>query len=248
MTDREALKKLVIRSLAGTATSIAGLVAIKAFSLTLYATAQNISPVVTVVLGYFMINDKIKCEDVLLLFIVLGGVFVTKLCAFFPDLDHCPTPAKDKVMEGPSAFDYILLAYIPIGIAFTNILLRKMKGLHFIQLSVYKIIIALSVAAIICIIEQSPLNPVLKFKWYDWVILVVGSLIQQASVIARKISFNHAPPSKLAHYAYVNTIYSFGFDSLIPFLMAKFNLYSYIGYGVIIAGFIMKFISIGKSI
>ena len=88
----------------------------------------------------------------------------------------------------------------------------------------------------------------MNFKWYDWVILVVGSLIQQASVIARKISFNHAPPSKLAHYAYVNTIYSFAFDLFIPFLGVNFNFYKYIGYGVIILAFIMKFISIGKNI
>jgi hypothetical protein len=67
-------------------------------------------------------------------------------------------------------------------------------------------------------------------------------------VIARKISFNYAPPSKLSHYAYVNTLYSFGFDLAIPYLAAHFTLYGYVGYSIIIAAFGVKFAMIGKRI
>jgi len=67
-------------------------------------------------------------------------------------------------------------------------------------------------------------------------------------VIARKISFNHAPPSKLAHYAYLTTLYAFLFDLLIPSLGVHFNLFSYISYGIIIGGFSMKFILVGLRI
>tara|TARA_B110000285_G_C15040871_1_gene571724 strand:+ start:146 stop:613 length:468 start_codon:yes stop_codon:yes gene_type:complete len=151
MTDKEALRKLVIRSLAGTGTSIAGVIAIKKFDLTLFSTSQNISPIITVILSYFILGDKIKCEDVLLLFIVVTGIFITKICGFFPDLSACrhTITNRDVIKSKPSVFDYLVLVYIPLGIAFTNILLRKMKGLHFIQLSVYKIIIALVISVII---------------------------------------------------------------------------------------------------
>ena len=84
---------------------------------------------------------------------MVSGIFITKLCGFFPHLYDCPITTikthRDVVEHDPSVFDYLVLIYIPLGIAFTNILLRKMKGLHFIQLSVYKIVIALIISLII---------------------------------------------------------------------------------------------------
>jgi hypothetical protein len=184
LTNAKALKQLTLRSLAGTATSIAGIIAIKKFSLVLYATAQNISPVVTVVLGYFLINDKIKLEDVALLAVVLLALFVKFIPEIFPDAPHfLPREAKDPAKAGapvapaPTVVDYLLLLYIPLGIALSNILLRKMKGLHFIQLSVYKILYALAIAGAIVLIQGTSIQPVKNFTTVDWLILVGGSLV-----------------------------------------------------------------------
>jgi hypothetical protein len=78
--------------------------------------------------------------------------------------------------------------------------------------------------------------------------MFIGSLFQQASVIARKISFNHAPPSKLAHYTYLSTFYAFLFDLGIPSLGAHFDFHAYVSYGIIILGFSIKFLLVANRI
>ena len=145
-TDKSNLKNLIIRSLFGTATSIAGLIVLKEFDITLYAIAANFGPIMTVIFSYFMLRDKIQREDMLLIVIVMIGLAVKFSC---PE----DSVAKHSVLKGRTVFGYICLAYIPIGIALSNILLRKMKKVHFIQVCVYKITIALIIATTICLIR-----------------------------------------------------------------------------------------------
>ena len=134
-----------MRSLFGTATSISTLVVIKEFNLTLQSIASNFGPIFTVILSYFMLGDKVLGEDILLLIVVMSGIAIK----FYPqifDKGHSTNPDADA-----SIFAYVCLVYIPIGCALSNILLRKMKGLHFIQLSLYKIVIALMISSAICV-------------------------------------------------------------------------------------------------
>jgi hypothetical protein len=236
ITDKAKLKKLIIKCLFGTATSISTAVVVKEFGLTFFAVASNCGPIFTVILSYIVLRDKILREDMLLLVIVLSGIAV-KL-AF-------PEPIATNTNNIKTTSGYILLAYIPIGIAASNVLLRKMKGLHFVQINIYKIIIALTISSSICAIKQVSLSVIKEFTALDYTWLILSTLFQEASVIARKISSNHAPPSKLAHYAYLNTLYSFLFDLLIPSLGVHFNYEAYIAYAIIISGFSMKFILVG---
>jgi drug/metabolite transporter (DMT)-like permease len=147
-TAKSDLKNLVTRSLFGTATSIAGLVVLKEFDITLYAIASNFGPIMTVIFSYFLLRDKIQREDMLLLSIVMVGLAVK-----FSFPEHSTGSKHDAHKSGRSTFGYLCLAYIPVGIALSNILMRKMKKVHFIQLSIYKIIIALVITTIICVIR-----------------------------------------------------------------------------------------------
>ena len=58
-TDKSALKKLITRSLFGTATSISSVIVLKGFGLTLFAIAGNFGPIVTVFLSFFLLRDRI---------------------------------------------------------------------------------------------------------------------------------------------------------------------------------------------
>jgi hypothetical protein len=138
------LKKLIIKSLFGTATSITGTVVLKKFGLTLFAVVGDFGPILTVVFSYFLLKDKIKGEDKLLFVIIVSGLAVK--------FSHPETAKHHDVHADASVLDYIFLGYIPLGIAASNILLRKMKGLHFVQLNIYKIMIALVIAVSICFI------------------------------------------------------------------------------------------------
>ena len=144
ITDKAKLKKLIIKSLFGTATSITGVVVLKDFGLTLFAIAGNFGPIFTVILSFILLRDRVQKEDMLLLVIVLSGLAVK--------FSHPETAKHHDVHADASVLDYIFLGYIPLGIAASNILLRKMKGLHFVQLNIYKIMIALVIAVSICFI------------------------------------------------------------------------------------------------
>ena len=106
------------------------------------------------------------------------GLFIK----FYPNIflkgnDHGKTDDDHiGLSESYLIFNYVLLAYIPLGIALSNILLRKMKGLHFIQLSVFKITFALIVAIIISALTGDKLTILKKFKLVDYVYVIVGSL------------------------------------------------------------------------
>ena len=110
-------------------------------------------------------------EDILLLIIIMIGIAVKIYPAIFDKADSSPDLKKANI------YDFLFLAYIPLGIALSNILLRKMKGLHFIQLSVYKIITALLISTCICLIEQTSLEPVYSFDAIDVTYLLLTSLI-----------------------------------------------------------------------
>jgi hypothetical protein len=89
-----------------------------------------------------------------------------------------PEVKKDDDYNHRSTLGYICLAYIPVGIGFSNILLRKMKGLHFIQLSLYKIFIALIITSGICYINHDTLRILWRFSSLDFTYLIVGSIFQ----------------------------------------------------------------------
>lgn len=110
-TDKSTLKNLVIQSLFGTATSIATLIVLKEFDITLYAIAANFGPIMTVIFTYFLLRDKIQREDMLLIVIVMIGLTVKFSCP------EDSVPSKDSAHKGKSVFGYICLAYIPVGIA-----------------------------------------------------------------------------------------------------------------------------------
>jgi drug/metabolite transporter (DMT)-like permease len=58
-TAKSDLKNLVTRSIFGTATSLASLVVIKEFDITMYAISSNLGPIMTVIFAYFLLKDKI---------------------------------------------------------------------------------------------------------------------------------------------------------------------------------------------
>jgi drug/metabolite transporter (DMT)-like permease len=156
---------------------------IKEFDITMFAISNNLGPIATVIFAYIFLRDKIKREDMLLLAIVIVGLAIK--FSFPQDLAGSK---NDVHKSGKSIFGYICLAYTPVGIALGWILMRKMKKVHFIQLSLYKIIIALVVTTTICLIRQESLSLLSSFSGLDWFYLIAGSLFQQGSVIARKIS------------------------------------------------------------
>ena len=169
ITDKAKLKKLIIKSLFGTATSITGVVVLKEFGLTFFAIAGNFGPICTVILSFILLRDKIQKEDMLLLVIVMSGVVIK---FSYPETES----QNDNTHNKKSTLGYIFIAYIPIGIAASNILLRKMKGLHFIQLNIYKIIIALMISSSICGILKVSLSVINNFTALDYTWLILCTL------------------------------------------------------------------------
>ena len=118
-----------------------------------------------------------KNIDKILIIIVVTGVSVMSL-------DKYINPSH-RDANHPSAvpwWGYFGLFYVPVGLASSNVLMRKMKGLHFVTIALYKYVLMMPILAIIFLF-------VVRFKWevienfeiIDWILIVLAAICQQSS-------------------------------------------------------------------
>jgi len=183
-----------------------------------------------------------KKEDMILMCVIIVGIAIITV----PSFTSVPDSVTVEVIR--PFYAYIGIIYVPVGLSLSNVLMRKMKGLHFIQLSVFKLFVSIPIAGFVLALSRPSWEVFAHFGYVDWIILVASAVVQQGSVVGRFLSFKFASPSKLAHYTYLTSFYSFIFDLTIPLLMAHFDVYNYTGIGIILFGFAMKFLVVGRRL
>lgn len=73
-----------------------------------------------------------KGIDKILIIIVVTGVSIMSM-------DKYINPShRDANHHGVPWWGYVGLFYVPVGLASSNVLMRKMKGLHFVTIALYK--------------------------------------------------------------------------------------------------------------
>jgi len=80
-----------------------------------------------------------KKEDIFLMFIIIIGVVIINIPSFFD------VASVKSVGSATPFYGYIGIFYVPVGLSLSNVLMRKMKGLHFVQLAVFKTFISIPV-------------------------------------------------------------------------------------------------------
>ena len=96
--------------------------------MTYIGIAQNLTPIITVFMSYFMVGEKIKCIDVLM--ILIGLVGVTLVTYGF-------TQKQELKEHSPPLLATIGAFSIPFLLSLGNITMSKMKGLDENTVSLY---------------------------------------------------------------------------------------------------------------
>lgn len=85
--DRKSSGPLVFRSLQGCMDDMIGFTATAVIPLTMISIINNLSPLVTVVLAYFLLKERIACFELMLILLTVVGVFDVVIFADGDDSD-----------------------------------------------------------------------------------------------------------------------------------------------------------------
>ena len=72
--DRKSVGPLIFRTIQGTCTNIINYSVTKFLPLTLIAIVNNMGPLVTVVLAYFILKENLKLFEIVMITLTVGGV------------------------------------------------------------------------------------------------------------------------------------------------------------------------------
>lgn len=74
--DRKSVGPLIFRSIQGTCTNIINYSVTKYLPLTMIAIVNNMGPLVTLVLAYFILKENVKRFEILMIVLTVAGVLV----------------------------------------------------------------------------------------------------------------------------------------------------------------------------
>ena len=226
-------KQLFLRSIFGTLNGYFGAQNYKYFNLLFCGVSQNAAPITTCFFSAVFINEKMKTIDKFLMLIVVIGVTVMSLNGYLNSQN------TNQVQIHPW-WAYFGLFYIPIGSAGSNILMRKMKGLHFVQIALFKYVFMVPLFLTIFLIIGFDWAPLENFDTLDWILIVLAAIAQQSSTTFRFLAFKREKPAYIIHYQYLNSLYALCFSLFI--FHAQFSLYSELGVGLMLCGYLLKFV------
>jgi len=96
--------------------------------MTYIGIAQNLTPILTVIMAYFMVGEKIKSIDVLMIIIGFGGITM---------VTYGFVQKQEMKEHSPPLLATIGAFTIPFLLSLGNITMSKMKGLDENTVSLY---------------------------------------------------------------------------------------------------------------
>ena len=109
-------------------------------------------------------------DKILVLIVLLGVSFMT--------YDHYTSPEHAHHSLGIPWYGYFGLFFIPIGLGSSNILMRKMKGIHFVTLALFKYVFMVPLLLLIFLIKGFDWDVLKNFDWIDWVLIILAAMCQ----------------------------------------------------------------------
>jgi len=196
--------------------------------------STNAAPLVTCFFSYIFLKEAMKGIDKLLIIIVVAGVTVMSMDTYI-NPSHRDTNHSIAIPW----YGFLGLFYVPVGLASSNVLMRKMKGLHFITIALYKYVLMMPLLLIIFLIIGFDWKSIQNFEVLDWILIVLAAICQQSSQTFRFLAFKREKPALIVHYQYLNSFYALLFDLFI--FHANFHIYSIVGLSIMLSGYFVKF-------
>jgi len=93
-----------------------------------------LAPLVTCILAKIFLAETMKKIDMVQIIIIFVGVLLVILGSADPT--HIDSKSND--LDHKPWYAYLGLVFVPLGMGSSNVLMRKMKKIHFVTLGVYK--------------------------------------------------------------------------------------------------------------
>ena len=135
-------------------------------------------------------------------------------------------------------FAVIGAVLIPFLLSIGSILMRKMKGVPEIAVSLYKNPLSLVFNLMIMWGEGLDLKIFRECTWIDWLVIIVWAGLSIAYQTLKFRALQYEFPGKLSHYQYLASVYQLIFD--IAIVDSTFSVVQWIGLGIMFGGYLIK--------
>ena len=209
-------KLLIARGVSGAIGLVLYFMLIQQIPLATAVTLQFLAPIVTAILGMILLKEKVRFWQWIFFVVSFCGILVVNGFDTRVSLLH--------LVMG-------IVAALGAGMAYT--IIRKLRNTeHPLVIVMYFPLVTVPLTAIYSFLNwEMP-------QGIEWLILIgIGVLTQFAQYFLTK-SFQEDEINKVASLKYLNIIYALGFGYV--FFQETFNLYTYIGMGLVISGVILN--------
>ena len=146
--------------------------------MTIIAIVNNMSPLIAVVLAFLILKETLKCFEIVMLIMTLGGIMVVIIAGHeTSELKVLPTWGMVIVFAG--------LAINPFLTAGGTIVMRKMKKFHEAVVSWYLNWSILLTSTIVILSAQESFNFMMEWDWESWLFSAGTGLFAVASQTSR---------------------------------------------------------------
>ena len=191
--DKKSAGPLVFRSIQGTMTNIINYSVTKYLPLTMIAIVNNMGPLVTLVFAYFLLKERIKRFEILMIALTVAGVLVVVISAD-------PSASDSSTTATSSTFKYVLYGCLfcnPILVAGGSISMRKMKKFHEAVVSFY-LNWSIGLTSLILVLALGlDFGVIARFDWVSWLLSIGTGLTALTSQTCRFIALKLQKASKL---------------------------------------------------
>lgn len=191
--DKKSAGPLVFRSIQGTMTNIINYSVTKYLPLTMIAIVNNMGPLVTLVLAYLILKERIKRFEILMIVLTVAGVLVVVI---FAD----PNASDSSTTTTSTTFKYVLYGCLfcnPILVAGGSISMRKMKKFHEAVVSFY-LNWSIGLTSLVMVLALGlDFKVIAQFDWVSWLLSVGTGLTALTSQTCRFIALKLQKASKL---------------------------------------------------
>ena len=164
----------------------------KYLPLTMIAIVNNMGPLVTIVLAFFILKERIKAFEIVMIFLTVAGVLVVVIFAE-PQSDESTADASSTLM----IVLYCALFCNPVLTAGGSISMRKMKKFHEAVVSFYlNLSIGISSCILVLCLSHS-FAPITQFDWISWMLSIGTGFTALTSQTSRFIALKLQKASKL---------------------------------------------------
>ena len=192
--------------------------------LTVIAIISNLGPMVTVVMAYLILKEKIKKFEMGIMLISLVVVVVFSLTGYPNDDPHA---AKSSI---PMWVLYLALSCNPLLSAGGTIAMRKMKKFHEAVVSWYLNIVLIITSTTIILVLGQGWTIFLSFSYLSWGLMVGIGVLAVTSQTTRFKALKLQKAAKLQILTPVITLLQFAYDLGVG---TKFSIPQFVSIGVL---------------